>query len=88
MYDIYHKQSDNTFTNMFTPLTDIHHYNTRQKKTQTFHIKLSRTNLKSRFVSTNGIKIWEKIPPEIRSEPKHVFKKKLRSIYLNKYIDQ
>ena len=32
MYDIYHKRIDETFINMFTPLTDIHHYNTRQKK--------------------------------------------------------
>ena len=87
MYDIFHKSISQSFLDMFTPLTEVHRYETRQKSTQTFYLKKHRTNFKSRFISINGIGQWEKIPIEIRSENKHIFKKKLQDIFLNTYAN-
>ena len=53
MYDIFHKSISQSFLDMFTPLTEVHHYETRQKSKQTFYLKKHRTNFKSRsrFIS-------------------------------------
>lgn len=86
MYDIYHKNLNTTFLNMFTPISDIHHHFTRKSISQYFYKKYSRTNYKKNFIATKGINIWDDIPNHIKSEKRYMFKHKLMYHYINKYI--
>lgn len=85
MYDIYHQNINTTFINMFSPISNIHHYNTRASKSQFFYLKFARTKYKQNFITTKGIKIWEKIPNDFKSERRSLFKHKMIHFFLNNY---
>ena len=87
MHDIIHKNIPDTFVSMFTPLTEIHHYETRQKSKQIFFIESTRTDYKKRFIAYNGIKIWEDIPGSIKSTNRHLFKHNYSSYLISTYSE-
>ena len=87
MHDIIHKNISDTFVSMFTPLTEIHHYETRQKSKQIFFIESTRTDYKKRFIAYNGIKIWEDIPGSIKSTNRHLFKHNYSSYLISTYSE-
>ena len=86
MHDIYNNKLSKTFTSMFTPIENIHTYNTRQKMKQTFYKNKCRTNYKLNFISSYGIQIWQEIDMDIRTKNRHLFKKhQLIYMYINIY---
>ena len=87
MHDIIHNNIPDTFVSMFTPLTEIHHYETRQKSKQIFFIESTRTDYKKRFIAYNGIKIWEDIPGSIKSTNRHLFKHNYSSYLISTYSE-
>ena len=86
MHDIVHKTMSTNFLEMFTPLSEIHPYETRQKSKQIFFIKSTRTDYKKRFINYSGIKIWEEIPNSIKSKKRQLFKRNYVSYLMNKYV--
>ena len=66
---------------LFIVNQSIHHYDTRQK--HNIHIFHYRVNTSLFSIRINGPRIWNELPTSLRELPAlHVFKKKLRKLYL------
>ena len=55
------------FKNYFVKLETIHHYHTRQKTKKDFFHTFARTEWGRKMIQRKGLKIWKKIPPELKS---------------------
>ena len=62
-----------------TKTSEVHSYNTRSTAYNNFYIPEARINLTKESLIYSGPKIWNNIPPEIRSLPFLPFKKKFKS---------
>ena len=69
MYDISKGNSIDFLSELFEKTTERHSYQTRQATTDKFAIPLTKTNLKKRFITFQGTKIWNDIPFDIRNKP-------------------
>jgi len=57
-----------TFNNYFKLITDVHSYNTRKIKIRQFALPKARSNSGAKMIKYSVIKIWSKIPPEIKNK--------------------
>ena len=69
MYDVNTGTQLDFLCQLFQKTTSRHSYDTRQAAKQKFAIPQARTNLNKRFITFNGVKIWNEIPLNIRSKP-------------------
>ena len=60
-----------------TKTSEVHSYNTRSTAYNNFYMPEARINLTKKSLLYSGPKIWNNIPPEIRSLPFFLFKKNL-----------
>ena len=87
MYDINTGTQMDFLCQLFQKTTSRHSYETRQAAKKKFAVPQARTNLKKRFITFNGVKIWNEIPLDIRSKSvKRLFQKHLRNWLLQKYL--
>ena len=61
-----------------TKTSEVHSYNTRSTAYNSFYVPKARINLTKESLIYSGPKIWNNIPPEIRSLPFLPFKKKFK----------
>ena len=86
MYDISKGNSIDFLSELFEKTTERHSYQTRQATTDKFAIPLTKTNLKKRFITFQGTKIWNNIPFDIRNKPsKTTFQRHFRKWLIQKY---
>ena len=87
VYECHNNLAPNHFSDYFTQVFDIHHYNTRSASHGDFFLKRKNTlqyGLLS--VCSNGAKIWNNIPLDIRNSPSvGNFKKKIKQLLLESY---
>ena len=80
-----HKIHHNNYTGSYnlTPLNKFHKHNTRLSKQNNFYQNFTRTKLAQSTFSSKGIKIWKKVPDELKNLPQHLFKTKLKQYLFN-----
>ena len=93
MLDISNNLSPPNIANLFISKASIHSYKTRSSSRGDYFVKPSRLDKQIKSFSRNGVKIWNKLPCEIRHLSKNNFKIKIHNILLqrlseeNDYID-
>ena len=93
MHDISNNLSPPNIANLFISKASIHSYKTRSSSRGDYFVKPSRLDKQIKSFSINGVKIWNKLPCEIRHLSKNNFKIKIHNILLqrlseeNEYID-
>ena len=80
MLDITTNSAPQNICNLFTSTQDIHQYNTRSASSGNYYINHSRLNHHKNYFSIVGAKIWNSIPESYRRLPKHIFKKKIKTL--------
>ena len=83
---LYHTQSlPEIFDPYFLPIEQAHHYNTRSKSNQNYYLNSVRKNSGKKSIKFLGVKMWNQIPPTIKSYTFYRYKKECRQILINKY---
>ncbi len=83
--NIYNNNIQKNLCNLFQLTSNKHKIKTRQATSGLFSQPAMRTNTKQNSIINNGVKIWNKIPIDIRqSKTKNIFKKKYKSWLLTK----
>lgn len=80
MLDITTNSAPQNISNLFTSTQDIHQYNTRSASSGNYYINHSRLNHHKNSFSIVEAKIWNSIPESYRRLPKHIFKKKIKTL--------
>ena len=69
----------------FTLTSDIHKLNTRSCSSDTFYLSRFKTNKLQHSIKFTGVKVWNKIPNEIKNCSLNVVLKKLKTSILDTY---
>ena len=69
----------------FTLTSDIHKLNTRSCSSDTYYLPRFKTNKLQHSIKFTGVKVWNKIPNEIKNCSLNVFLKKLKTSILDTY---
>ena len=87
-----HKFSSNMlpeyFKNYFIDLDTIHKINTRQKTKKNYFHTYARTEWGKKKIQHKALKIWEKLPVELKECSYFRFKKVFRQTILNGYNNE
>ena len=86
MFKLYSKtSSSDNFIDNIALVNTIHNYNTRQAKNKNYFVSNMLTSQKSNSLLVDGVKVWNQLPPYVKSETrvsqfnKLVFKQLLSS---------
>ena len=69
----------------FTLTSDIHKRNTRNCSSDTYYLPRFKTNKLQHFIKFASVKVWNKLPNEIKNCPLNVFLKKIKTSVLDTY---
>ena len=82
MYKFYRKLLPSIFSNFFTPVRNVHNYNTRLASKSSFVLPSARTNYRIFSLKFQGPKTWNSIDESLKSCSIPAFKKKnQKSLY-------
>ena len=73
------------FNHYFTPISNIHHYNTRLASKSSYSLPKIRTKYGKFSLKFQVALIWNKIPNNFKSPGRNSFKKKLKINYTANY---
>ena len=85
MYQYHNQLLPSTFDNFFTPVAQIHSYNTRSAARQTYYLPSIRTNYGKFNVRFLGPQLWNSLEDNIKTFSLQRFKNHLKNEYLSKY---
>lgn len=83
MHDVNNDVIPSQLKDLFIPTEKIHSYNTRSSASNNFYIKKSTLEIERKSFSRIGAKLWNEIPTKLRTLPKFIFKRKIRTILFN-----
>jgi len=87
MFDYYSGNLPETFSNFFTQVHNLHHYNTRLASKLTYTLPRARTNYGKLNIKFSGVKCWNSIDDSIKNvKTKTLFREKLSGVLLSSYI--
>ena len=72
-------------TQYFILTSDIHKRNTKSCSSDTYYLPRSKTNQLQNSIKFAGVKVWNKLPKEIKSHSLNVFLKKIKTSILDTY---
>ena len=73
------------FSDFFTPVNQIHSYNTQLASKKSYFLDKVRTNYGLFNIRSHGAKIWNSIDNNIKLLSAYQFKKKILEIFFLKY---
>ena len=85
MHSFHHKRLPSVFDNYFKYLSLQHHYITRSTSNKNLYLQRMKTHRGLTSFSYNGIKIWNKIPINIKLLSKYSFNRRIKLMLINKY---
>ena len=62
------KELPEAFTNYFELLSNVHSYNTRHAKSESYHIPRFNKFKSQRSTAVSGSKLWNKLPQEMKNK--------------------
>ena len=81
MYKFHRKLLPSIFSNFFTPVRNVHNYNTRLASKSSFVLPSARTNYRIFSLKFQGPKTWNSIDESLKSCSISAFKKTQKSLY-------
>ena len=69
----------------FTPVNEIHSYNTRSSSSKCYFLPSVNTTAGKRLLLFHGTKLWNAIPVDIKHYPYHKFVKYYKNYLIHKY---
>ena len=81
MYKFHRKLLPSIFSNFFTPVRNVHNYNTRLASKSSFVLPSARTNYRTFSLKFHGPKTWNSIDESLKSCSISAFKKTQKSLY-------
>jgi hypothetical protein len=85
MHKYYNNNLPSFFSDFFTPVNQIHNYNTRLASKIYYFLDTVRTNYGLFNIRFQGAKIWNSIDNTIKLLSAYQFKKKILEIFFLKY---
>ena len=85
MYKFHYQVLPSVFDTFFNPVRNIHRYNTRLSSRTTYAIPKARTNYRIFNIRFQHANVWNDISDDIKLLSLKRFKKKLKSIVIDKY---
>ena len=85
MHSFHHKRLPSVFDNYFKYLSLQHHHITRSTSNKNLYLQQMKTHRGLTSFSYNGIKIWNKIPINIKLLSKYSFNRRIKLMLINKY---
>ena len=85
MHSFHHKRLPSVFNNYFKYLSLQHHHITRFISNKNLYFQRMKTHRGQTSFSYNGIKIWNKIPINIKLLFKYSFTRCIKLMLINKY---
>ena len=85
MHKFYNNKLPPFFSDFFTPVNQIHNYNTRLASMKSYFLDKVRTNYGLFNIRSQGAKIWNSIDNNIKLLSAYQFKKKILEILFLKY---
>ena len=83
LYDINRQSAPVSILNQFVKTSQIHNYRTTPVSSDSFYVKLFRTDKMYAFFSRIGAQIWNSIPHSIKLLKRSSFRKKIKELLLN-----
>ena len=85
-----HKIFNNKITGSYnlTLTSNTHNLNTRSSKNKNYFKKFNKLNIGLNSFTSNGTKIWNKIPVDSKNKPLHLFKKDMKQYLINSLKEQ
>ena len=85
-----HKTHNNQITGKYkiTKIENVHTYNTRSAKNKNYYQPFNKLNLGKNSFTAQGIKIWNKLPVNLKTLPLYLFKKNLKQYLINSLSKQ
>ena len=85
MYKFHRKLLPSIFSNFFTPVRNVHNYNTRLASKSSLVLPSARTNYRIISLKFQGPKTWNSIDESLKSCSISAFKKKLKNLFISQY---
>ena len=85
MYDFYSNRLPPTFSDFFRSVSGVHQYNTRLARKKSYYLPKIRTNYGKFNVRYIGVKVWNSIHEDFKSNSRSCFKRLLAKSFLNLY---
>lgn len=87
VFDCSRGSTPEPFNNLFTPVHQVHNYNTRQASNRDIFISsVNTTQYGKRSARFAGAVLWNNLPLSIKSaHSSNIFKKQLRDFYVSLY---
>ena len=85
-----HKIYNNNITGQYNLISTnkVHKFNTRSAQNNNYYPNFNRLNIGLNSFSSNGIKMWNKIPNNLKNKPLHNFKKQTKQYLINSFKEQ
>ena len=83
LYDINRQTAPDSILSQFIKTSQIHNYRTRSVSSDSFYVKVSRTDDMHAFFSRIGSQMWNSIPYSIKILQRSSFRKKIKELLLN-----
>ena len=85
MYDFYSNRLPPTFSDFFRSVSGVHQYNTRLARKKSYYLPKIRTNYGKFNIRYIGVKVWNSIHEDFKSNSRSCFKRLLAKSFLNLY---
>ena len=87
MYDFHENNLPPVFHDFFTPVSNVHKYNTRLASKDSYYTSKVRTNYGKFNIRYVGAKVWNSIDESFKFKKRSQFKKLVTNNILNTYLD-
>ena len=85
MHKAYYKALPHCLNNMFTRIETLHHYPTSSRRNRVYYRKITRSEKAKKWISSEGINLWESIPEFFRNLSFFQFKSKYKKFLIDRY---
>ena len=87
-HDIVHENCPKNLLQLFTPIKDIHSYNTRFAAANKLYTQPSRLKSQLNSFSRIGTRLWNSLDSSVRDCSKFAFKKTIRNLLFSMLQDE
>ena len=85
MHKVHHNTLPKSLNNMFVRIDSVHRYPTSSSRNRQFYQQITKTTAYQKWISTAGIKLWEKTDPCLKNENYKTFAQKYRKSIFESY---
>ena len=85
MHCAYHNSLPTNLQNLFTSSESVHKYPTRASKTRSFYPPRANKNIFNKWITIEGINLWQKVDNELKKFNLKIFYRKFKNQIIYEY---